>query len=907
MPNSKCQYSKSKKSLIGLVGRWLLLLFSAQAFSSTESSTFLASAQPSQIAKKLTPIDVQLNWNHQFQFAGFYAALQQGYYRDAGLAVEIKGWKPGLSVLDEVVSKRADFGVGYSSIIADYAQGTPIKLVMATFQFSPMVLLSHEPITELTQLSGKKVMHFGNLQIRALIEKASGLVNQPIQEIPSSGDLQDFINHQVDFYAAYITNEPYRLSQSKTPFFTLDPKSYGIQSYGDLVFTHHSKSELQPDQVIQFRDATIAGWKYAITHQAEIVDFIIQNYPVVKSRDALLAEAKVSKQYVQTGKTPIGQVDALKLIASVSTAKELGLISQAELSALDIQDLIFDDTRPQFTEEELAYLKAHPVIKLANDRDWAPFEFEDPKKGFSGMSADYFKLFEQKLGVRFQPIFSESWESVTELTKRGDLDVFSCAVATPERQTYMRFTEPYLSFPMALASNDKITFVSEYQQLEDYTIAVVKDYWSHELLKSNYPNIKLLTVETVQEGLSAVLDGRADGYLGNLAVINYTIRKYGLEGVRIVGQFAERFELAIGVQKNDPLLFSILQKTLNSVTQEQRDEIYNRWVTLKVVNELNLKQLLQIFIPVFLVIGALLFLVVVYSYQKRQQKAYIAQIHDLSYATAIDFKTQKIIWSSQSFAKFSGYSEDELIGMPYLKLSCKPFEDESIQDIYKALSQCQAWRGEMRGQNKAGEDYWVDLTLTPTKDIWGNVSTILATRIDITDKKRVEQLSIIDELTGLYNRRYYNKVIESELRRAKREHYPLAIAILDIDLFKLVNDSYGHQHGDQVLHDVARQLELSFNRANDFVFRVGGEEFLAISSFETELQFQQYLEQLCVQIEGLQIENIGSPYGVVTISIGGLYLHAGEVMSFDELFRVADKMLYAAKEQGRNQVVMFKS
>lgn len=219
MPANKCQNSAFKAFFIGWVSGCLLLVFSVQAVSSTETSASVAPTPPNNMAIKLTPISVQLNWNNQFQFAGFYAALKQGYYRDAGLDVEIKSWKPGISALKEVVSERTDFGVGHSSIIADYAKGAPIKLVMSSFQFSPLILLSHEPITDLAQLSGKTVMNFGNLQIKALIEKASTLADQPIIEIPSSGNLQDFIDHKVDFYGAYRTNEPYRLKKSNTPFF----------------------------------------------------------------------------------------------------------------------------------------------------------------------------------------------------------------------------------------------------------------------------------------------------------------------------------------------------------------------------------------------------------------------------------------------------------------------------------------------------------------------------------------------------------------------------------------------------------------------------------------------------------------------------------------------------------------
>ncbi|BCN94199.1 hypothetical protein THMIRHAM_19840 [Thiomicrorhabdus immobilis] len=881
-------------------------MFASSVHASESQSTSVSTvSSSSKSTQSLTHVKVQINWNHQFQFAGFYAAIKQGYYQQAGLDVNMVSWKPGVNVADEVVSGRADFGVGKGTMIVDYAKGKPLSLIMASFQFSPLVLLAHETVTDLAQLSEKTVMHDGGFQVESLLNKASPEVKKLIHTVTSSGNLQDFIDGKVDYYAAYATNEPYRLKQMGVPFYILDPKSYGVQSYGDFVVTSKKIASLQPGLVKAFKEASIKGWQYAIIHQQETVDFILENYPVVKSRDALLAEAKVTSQYVQTGNVPIGNIDPLKLLASAATAKELGMITPAEFEALNTQDFIFDDSKSFFTEEELAYLKSHPVITLASDSDWAPFEFNDSEKGYSGISADYFKLFERKLGVRFQAVFSDSWDKVAEMTKNGELDIYSCAVATPERKEYMNFTKPYLSFPMALASGDTIKFANEYKQLAGFTIAVVKGYWSHELLKTQYPEVKLLEVTNVVEGLNAVVDGRADGYLGNLAVINYTQHKYGLEGLRIVGQFAERFELAIGVQKSNPVLLSIIQKTLDSVTQEQRDAIFNRWVRLELVTELNNKQLLQIFIPVFLIVFGLLSLVFVYAYQKRQQKSYITQIHELSYATEIDLKTKKVIWSSKSFARLSGYSQDELVGMPYLNLSWKGLDDEEVQTIYKRLLQGYSWSGEMRAKTKNGGSYWIELTLTPNKNLFGHVTTVLATRVNITDKKRVEQLSVTDELTGLFNRRHYNEVIEFEIRRAKREQRSLCVAMLDIDYFKLVNDSYGHPHGDKVLKDVAKQLTLSFHRASDFVFRVGGEEFLAISSFESEAKFIEHLELLRQQIEQLNIENKHAPLKVVTISIGGLYLAADQEMNSEEIFKSVDRMLYAAKQQGRNRIEMF--
>ncbi|MBN2866327.1 MAG: diguanylate cyclase [Thiotrichales bacterium] len=873
----------------------------AMAHDTTKPASALTPSKTS----ALMPIRVQLNWNHQFQFAGFYAALMQGYYRQAGLDVHLKDWQKGTKMVDEVTEGRAEFSLGKGSVLADYAQGKPIRLVMASFQFSPLVLLSHKPINDLAQLSGKRIMHDRGLQIEGLLNKGAARITDPIIQIPSSGDVTDFINGNVDLYASYITNEPYRLKQLNIPFYVVDPKAYGIQNYGDLVITSKQFVELHPKADEAFKEATIKGWQYAIQHQVAVADYIFANFPVVKSRDALISEAERTTQFVQSGDIPIGAVDPIKLRGMAVTLKELGLMSEEALKNLDMETFIFDSTRSVFTQQELQYLEQNPVITLGTDRDWGPFEFFDGTQGYSGMSADYFKLFEERLGVTFKAEFADSWASVTKMAEQGQLDIFSCAVATPERKEYMNFTEPYLSFPMALAASEKASFIEDYAQLNGSIIAVVKDYWSHEFLKNNYPDIQLMVVDSVADGLYAVIDGRADGYLGNLAVINFNIRKYGIEGTRIVGQFQQRFELSIGVQKDNPLLFSIMKKVLASVTEEEREAIFNRWVKLKVVNSINTKQLLQIVIPALLIIFGLLSLIVVYAVQKRKQKAYLKEIYELSLATEIDITTLTITWSSNSFSKLSGYPLSELQGMPYLRLARQDIPPDLVQSIKALILAGKTWQGEMEARTKQGEVYWVDLTLSPIKGFWGKIIGVLATRINITDKKRIERLSISDVLTGLYNRRYYNEVIDVEIRRAQREHNPLGFVMLDIDLFKRVNDSYGHVHGDEVLKQFAQVLKESFNRANDYVFRMGGEEFVVICSFEDVDKFKAYLEGVREKVQALNIENIEAPFGVVTVSMGAVFIEPSLDMHGEEILNKADKMLYSAKNNGRNRVEVF--
>lgn len=878
-----------------ILGYWLL------------SALTLAVANPSPVAdnvKPLTPLILQINWNHQFQFAGFYAAIQQGYYQELGLDVQVRAWQPGIDVSDEVASGRADFGVGYSTRVVDFIKGKSIKLVMSSFQYSPMILLSHEPIDDLSQLSGKRVMHSDNLQVLGVLNRARTVIDKPIISISPSGNLQDFIEQKVDFYAAYSTNEPKRLKQLGVPFYTIDPKSFGIQSYADFVITSEKNAQLYPERVQKFKQATIKGWTYALENQAELVDFIMNNYPVVKTREALLYEAKETARFVRSGATPIGHVEETKLLATATEAYEVGLLSRGELLSFKPERLLFKASNYVFSDIELAYLKEHPIIKVGSDSDWEPFEFIDKDQQPSGISAEYFKLFEQQLGVKFEFNVDKSWAEVVEGAKRGEYDLYSCAVASPERKTYMNFTAPYLSFPMVLLGREDAPYIEDYAQLKGQVVAVVKDYWSHEFLSKYFPDVRLLLVNNVKEGLEAVVQKKALVYSGNLGVINYSIKKHGLTGLQVVGQATERFELAIGVQANNPVLYGIMQKVLANVTHEQRQAIFDKWFQLEVVQRLDKSQLQQISLIVGFVVLTMLIWGLVYRYQKNRKQDYINQIHELTYASLIDVKNFHVVWSSKAYQDMTGYSAQELANLNYFDMADGKMTEAEKYAIADQVLGGHPWKGEVEGVAKDGQHYCVELTLTPRKNLLGTVTQVWATRVDVTDKKRIERLSVMDELTGVYNRRYFNQKIVEEVNRAKRDVKPLAVAMFDIDHFKMINDHFGHQRGDEVLQAVAACIKQSFNRANEFCFRMGGEEFLILSSFQNQEAFLDYLEQLRITIQNLKIENPLAPEPFLTLSVGAGFWAGHQIPFPDQIYHCVDAHLYEAKSQGRNRVVM---
>ncbi|MDD2974433.1 MAG: cache domain-containing protein [Aliarcobacter cryaerophilus] len=258
---------------------------------------------------------------------------------------------------------------------------------------------------------------------------------------------------------------------------------------------------------------------------------------------------------------------------------------------------------------------------------------------------------------------------------------------------------------------------------------------------------------------------------------------------------------------------------------------------------------------------------------------------------------------SEAFCEISGYKKDELIGKSHNIVRHPNTPTSFYKEMWDTLLSKKEWRGEIKNLAKNGDIYWIYAIITP---ILKNNEIIGFTSIksNITNKKHIEELSITDELTKIYNRRFFNIKIEEEINRAKRDKKELCLIILDIDFFKQYNDTYGHQEGDIVIKSVANVLKNRTNRADDFAFRVGGEEFVIITHIEKD-KVLNYANSIKDDIENLKIEHSGNKASkYVTISLGVVCKNAIEINISEELYKQADINLYEAKRGGRNCVVI---
>jgi len=223
--------------------------------------------------------------------------------------------------------------------------------------------------------------------------------------------------------------------------------------------------------------------------------------------------------------------------------------------------------------------------------------------------------------------------------------------------------------------------------------------------------------------------------------------------------------------------------------------------------------------------------------------------------------------------------------------------------IWHTITHNGEWKGELKNRRKDGSYYWLDTRILPLFDVEEQKTGYIAISHDITDKKRIEAISITDGLTQIYNRRYFNEMLPKIINRAKRNNQVICFLICDVDFFKQYNDTYGHQKGDDVLIALAASFKNSLKRADDFCCRLGGEEFGIIFETQNKENALEFANSIRTTIENLKIRHkssLVSPY--VTISVGLLCKNAKEIKDEKQLYSQADKLLYQAKESGRNRV-----
>ncbi|MBI9077907.1 MAG: ABC transporter substrate-binding protein, partial [Desulfatibacillum sp.] len=309
-----------------------------------------APAQPP-LGIPLQEVRLQLKWVHAFQFAGYYAAREKGFYSEEGLAVTISPGVPERPCLDVVVSGQAEYGAVGGDLLVSRLAGKPVVVLAVIFQHSPSVILTRKDngIRSPSDLVGRRVMlgieEIDKGEFWAML-KSEGIAKDSIQVVPHSWNLSDLVEGRVDASMDYVTDEPHRMQMLGVEPGIIQPITYGIDFYGDFLFTTEGEIKKHPERAAAFRRASLRGWEYAMSHVEEMIPLIL-DLPGVRDRgvtaDHLRYEAEQMRKLILPELVEVGHINPGRWNRMAETFVDLDMISPG----FDLDGFIYQPNSPK--------------------------------------------------------------------------------------------------------------------------------------------------------------------------------------------------------------------------------------------------------------------------------------------------------------------------------------------------------------------------------------------------------------------------------------------------------------------------------------------------------------------------------------------------------------------------------
>jgi two-component system sensor histidine kinase EvgS len=530
------------------------------------------------------PVTIQLRWSHQFQFAGYYAAVEKGFYKAEGLDVFLEPSLPGQDPVVPVLEGRAQYGVGEAGILKLRADGRPLVLLAQIFQHSPNILMTRREsnIYSPYELKGKNVRlnsgPAGSAAVRAMILETLGGLDQ-VTIIPRHYDGEEFTDGKADAVAGYLSNEPYRMKQAGLSINIIDPRSYGIDLYGDNLFTTEAEIAAHPERAAKVRRATLKGWAYALKNKEEIIDLILARYNSALDSEQLRFEAKVVDQMILADLIPIGDIYPQRYKRTAEIFHRLGMIPSPSVPEGFLYKQKPDPTVP-LDPKERAWLEAHPDIRFSFSNDFQPLLIAHTDGHVSGILKDMLDLLNRRLGTDFGITVGDvdSWQEMIE--KRQVAGSLAMTFEGADQLGLLHSRSYLRSYPTVFSWWDKSGAVQRLEDLAGSTCAIIGDPrtpFIKGVLAPVKERITIVRTGTLEEGMDLLFQRKVDYFVG-YSQQNYHIlanQLYGLGPVLTLKDYP--LDVVMAVRKDWPQLVAILNKGLASISEAERSAVLTKW------------------------------------------------------------------------------------------------------------------------------------------------------------------------------------------------------------------------------------------------------------------------------------------------------------------------------------------
>lgn len=445
----------------------------------------------------------------------------------------------------------------------------------------------------------------------------------------------------------------------------------------------------------------------------------------------------------------------------------------------------------QLTKNEQAFLSNTPIVKVGINKSWRPVEFIDENGDMQGINADVLNLISQKTGVKFSFHSYDNWSEMLQALQNKEIDILGSATESNERKKSISFTDSYWDMPWVVIHQRKRNNSLKFNDFYGKELAIVKGYHLASIIQQNHPNIMLKIVDNHEEGIKAVQEGRVEGLIENIASASELIRRESLITIymSVVDEF-NNDKNSFAIRKDWPELTSIINKALNTISERDRQVIYEKWFGINLETGFDKDVVLRLSAQ----IGVIIIIVIVII----------------------------IVWNRRLYVE-------------------------------------------------------------------------IQTRKSLEEK--MKHMATHDELTGLANRVLLKDRINTAINFHQRQSLQMALLFIDLDGFKSVNDTYGHDVGDELLIQVAKKLAQCV-RKSDTIVRFGGDEFVLLL---TGLHNQEEAAFIAEKV----LKFVQQPFqlSIAEASIGcsiGIAMYPDDAKTDTDLLKEADRLMYAVKAAGKN-------
>ena len=541
---------------------------------------------------KDSKVSLQLDWLHQFQFAGYYIAKEKGFYKNKNLDVTIKEFNFNTNLLNNVLKNEASYAVGKSSLVIDKTSGSDIVALAAIYQHSPMVLITRKDshIKTPKDLYKKKVMLTHDARMAVAINSmisSQGVKLGDVNFESHSFKIDDLINKKTDAMGSYLSNEPYILVKRNIAFNILNPKDYGFDFYGGILFTSNNELNNNPKRVKDFYDASLEGWNYAFSNIKETAQIILEKYNTQnKTLDALIYEGKILKDLAEFDEGKLGQISFKKYHEIEQIYSLLGYEHKDNV----LNEFIYNPDNNSLTKQEKEYLKTRTfTYKLSKDK---PFNINNTK----GIEFEYLELLQSKIPIKIELIKDEDTKTKIDFN-----------LSLKKINNGSLFSNKINSYAFAIVTQSNINYIQSLDNLEDKKFAIIKNSYFYNNFQKDYENFSYVVVDNIDKALSLLSKNEIYAVIDSIPAIIEKIANNRYDNLKISGITSLKHDIVYNVNNNKTLQ-TVLNKAIETISVNEIKRIDKKYLPIKkIIHKKNDNKLYILIAIIFIILSIILF------------------------------------------------------------------------------------------------------------------------------------------------------------------------------------------------------------------------------------------------------------------------------------------------------------